>query len=113
MTLSKINYTIQLKVFKKIKIYDILILLVIKREVIGMRQLNIKEIETAVNQYGEIVIRKNNENNVVVMSMEEYNKNILRNEIIKALKKSEEEVENGEGIDSDMAFKELRQKYGY
>ena len=74
-----------------------------------MGQLNIKEIETAVNQYGEIVIRKN----VVVMSMEEYNKNILRNEIIKALKKSEEEVENGEGIDSDMAFKELRQKYGY
>ena len=66
-----------------------------------MGQLNIKEIETAVNQYGEIVIRKNNENNV------------LRNEIIKALKKSEEEVENGEGIDSDMAFKELRQKYGY
>ena len=44
MTLSKINYTIQLKVFKKIKIYDILILLVIKREVIGMGQLNIKEI---------------------------------------------------------------------
>lgn len=78
-----------------------------------MGQLNIKEIETAVNQYGEIVIRKNNENNVVVMSMEEYNKNVLRNEIIKALKKSEEEVENGEGIDSDMAFKELRQKYGY
>ena len=43
-----------------------------------MGQLNIKEIETAVNQYGEIVIRKNNENNVVVMSMEEYNKNILK-----------------------------------
>ena len=35
-----------------------------------MAQLNIKEIETAVNQYGEIVIRENNENNVVVMSME-------------------------------------------
>ena len=47
------------------------------------------------------------------MSMEEYNKNILKKEIIKALKKSEEEIENGEGIDSDKAFKELRQKYGY
>ena len=37
----------------------------------------------------------------------------LRKEIIKALKKSEEEIENGEGIDSDIAFEELRQKYEY
>lgn len=34
-------------------------------------------------------------------------------EIIKALKKSEEEIENGEGIESDKAFKELRKKYAY
>ena len=78
-----------------------------------MQHLNIQEIETAVNQYGEIVLSKNNKNNVIVMSMEEYNKNILRKEIIKALKKSEEEIEKGEGIDSDTAFEELRQKYGY
>jgi len=79
-----------------------------------MQQLiNLKEIESAVNQYGEIVLIKNNKNNVVVMSMEEYNKNILRKEIIRTLKKSEEEIEKGEGIDSDRAFKELRHKYGY
>ena len=41
------------------------------------------------------------------------NKNILREEIIKALKKSEQEIENEEGIESDEAFKKLRQKYGY
>ena len=78
-----------------------------------MQQINLKEIETAVNQYGEVVLSKNNKNNFVVMSMEEYNKNILREEIIKALKKSEQEIENGEGIESDEAFKKLRQKYGY
>lgn len=43
--------------------------------------------------------------------MEEYNKNILKKEIIKALKKSEQEIENGEGIESDEAFEELRKKY--
>ena len=37
----------------------------------------------------------------------------LDEEIIKALKKSEEEIENGEGIESDKAFKELRKKYAY
>ncbi len=79
-----------------------------------MQQLtNLKEIETAVNQYGEIVVSKNSKNNVVVMSMEEYNKKILKEEISKALKKSEQEIENGEGIESDEEFKELRQKYGY
>ncbi len=78
-----------------------------------MQQINLKEIETAVNQYGEIVLSKNNKNDFVVMSMEEYNKNILRKKIIKALKESEQEIENGDGIESDEAFKKLRQKYGY
>ena len=78
-----------------------------------MQQINLKEIETAINQYGEVVLSRNKKNNFVVMSMEEYNKNILREEIIKALKKSEQEIENGEGIESDEAFKKLRQKYGY
>lgn len=79
-----------------------------------MQQLtNIQAIETAVNEYGEIVISKNSKNNVVVMSMEEYNKKNMKKDIIKKLKKSEEEIERGEGVESDIAFKELRQKYGY
>ena len=74
---------------------------------------NIKELETVVNQNGEMVVSKNNRNNIVVMSMEEYKKKLMKNDIIKKLKKSEEEIENGEGIESDVVFKELRQKYGY
>lgn len=38
------------------------------------RLTNLKNIETAVNQYGEVVVSKNKKNNVVVMSMEEYKK---------------------------------------
>lgn len=33
----------------------------------------------------------------------------MRGDIINKLRKAEEEIENGEGIDSDVAFKELRQ----
>ena len=36
-----------------------------------------------------------------------------KKEIIEKLKKAEEEIERGEGIESDVFFKELRQKYGY
>ncbi len=79
-----------------------------------MQQLtNIHEIEIAVNEYGEIVICKNKENNVIVMSMEEYKKKNMKKDIIKKLKESEKEIENGEGIEADVAFKELRKKYGY
>lgn len=79
-----------------------------------MRQLiNMKNLETAVEEYGEIVISKNNKNNVIVMSMEEYNKENIEKDVIKKLKKLEQEIENREGIESDIAFKELRQKYGY
>ena len=37
----------------------------------------------------------------------------MKEDIIKKLKKSEEEIESGKGIEADAAFKELRQKYGY
>ena len=63
---------------------------------------NIQEIEKAVNQYGEIVISKNSKNDVIVMSMEEYNKKRIKEDIIKKLKQSEKEIEKGEGIESDV-----------
>jgi len=50
-------------------------------------------------------------------SIKEYRKTLMsknmRKDIIKKLKKSEEEIEKGEGIEAEIAFKELRQKYGY
>ncbi len=36
-----------------------------------------------------------------------------RDEIIEKLKIAEEEIEKGYGTESDIVFKELRQKYGY
>ena len=79
-----------------------------------MRQVkSIEEIEEAVKGYGEIVISKNHKNNVIFMSMEEYNRKNIEKYMIKELNKSEEEIEKGEGIESDIAFLELKEKYGY
>lgn len=39
--------------------------------------------------------------------------NIITEYIKEKLKKSEEEIEKGYGIEADIAFKELRQKYEY
>lgn len=69
----------------------------IKREVFKMQKLsNFYNAQTENNKEKGIALIKN-----------------TRKDIIKKLKQSEKEIENGEGIDSDMAFKELRLKYGY
>ena len=75
---------------------------------------NLKEaVELALDQYKKIIIDKNRSNNSFIIRVEDYNRKNMNNDIIKKLKKSEEEIEKGEGIDSDEAFEELRQKYGY
>ncbi len=79
-----------------------------------MQQLtNIQELEMAIDKNGEMVVSKNSKNNVIIMSMEEYKQRIMKEDIIKKLKKSEEEIESGKGIEADVAFNELRKKYGY
>ena len=73
----------------------------------------IKEIETAINKNGEMVITKNNKNNVVVMSMEEYRNNIFDDETIKCLLKSEDDIENGRTKKAREVIMELKDKYGF
>ncbi len=71
-----------------------------------MQQLtNIQELEKAIDKNGEMVVSKNSKNNVIIMSMEEYKQIIMKEDIIKKLKKSEEEIENGKGIEADVALK--------
>ncbi len=77
-----------------------------------MQQLkNIQEIETAVNEYGEIVISRNSKNNIIVMSMEEYRKKLLQYEIEQKLLQSEEDYRNGNIKDAEEVFKEWEEKY--
>ena len=79
-----------------------------------MQQLtNIEEIESAVNQYGEIVISKNSKNNVIVMSMEEYKKKMFEDKIEKKLLKAEKQIEEGKTVKATEVFKELEELYGF
>lgn len=73
---------------------------------------NLQNIKTAVNQYGEVVVSKNGKNNVVVMSMEEYKKKLLDEEIERKILKSEEDYKNGKVRKAEDVFKEWKLKYG-
>lgn len=74
---------------------------------------NIKEIETAINENGDMIISKNNKNNVIIMSMEEYKNNILDDETVNKLLKSEKDIENGRTRKATEVIKELKDKYGF
>ena len=74
---------------------------------------SLQQIETFINQNGEVIIGKNSKNSIVVMSMEEYRNNIFDNETVKKLLKSEEDIENGRTRKATEVIKELRTKYGF
>lgn len=74
---------------------------------------SLQDIETFINENGEVVIGKNSENNVIIMSMEEYTNNIFDREMIKKLLKSEEDIEKGRTKKATEVIKELRRKYGF
>ena len=77
------------------------------------KKVGLKEIETYINENGEIVIDKNNKNNETLMNMEEYRNNIFDKETVRKLLKSEEDIEKGRTRKASEVIKELRAKYGF
>ena len=59
-----------------------------------MRQIAIlKEIETEINENGDIVISKDKKDEEIVMGIEEYRKKILEEKIEKKLLKAEKQID--------------------
>lgn len=78
-----------------------------------MQAINIQEVETAMNKYGDIVLTKNDKNNVIVLSIEQYKEKLLDEEIEKKLLKAEKQIEEGKTVKATEVFKELEEKYGF
>ena len=78
-----------------------------------MQQLtNLQELEMAVNLNGEVVVTKNDKNNVILMSMEEYKKSLIKDKIKNNLIKAEEDIKLGRVRDAEEVFKEWNANYG-
>lgn len=78
-----------------------------------MQAINMQEVETAMNKYGDIVLTKNDKNNVIVLSIEQYKEKLLDEEIEKKLLKAEKQIEEGKTVKATEVFKELEEKYGF
>ncbi len=77
-----------------------------------MQQItNIQDLKTVVNQNGEMVITIDN-NNIILMKMEEYKRNLMKEDIERHLLKSEDDIRKGRVRDARGVFKEWKEKYG-
>ena len=74
---------------------------------------NLQELEMEINKNGEVVVSKNHNNNVIVMSIEEYKKKLLADEIERKLSRAEEQIESGKNVKASEVFKELEERYGF
>lgn len=74
---------------------------------------SLKEIESVINENGEMVISKNDTNKVIIMSLEEYKNNILDEETVNKLLKSEEDIEKGRTRKAAEVVEEFKAKYGF
>ncbi len=73
--------------------------------------IEIQDLESFLDEYGELIVRKTNKNNVVVMSLDEYKQ--FDTDIEEKLLKSEDDIKNGRTRDAVKVFEELEEKYGF
>ena len=78
-----------------------------------MQAINMQEVETAINKYGDVVLTKNSKDNIVVLSVEQYKDKLLNEEIERKLKKAKKQIEEGKTVKATEVFKELEEKYGF
>ena len=79
--------------------------------------ISINEFEKTVNSIDDIeepiIIKRENKEDLVVISLAEYKKSLLLTELSSKLAESEEQYKNGQVHSAESVFKELRDKYGY
>ena len=60
-----------------------------------------------------IFITKNGHGDMVVMSIEAYERDLALVDVYRKLAAAEKQIANGEVVDAETAFEKLRAKYGY
>lgn len=78
-----------------------------------MQAINIQEVETAINKYGDVVLTKNSKNNIVALSVEQYKEKLLNEKIEQKLLIAEKQIKEGKTVKAKDVFKELEEKYGF
>lgn len=81
------------------------------------KEITVKEFENTVNSIDNIeepiIVKRENKQDLIVISLEQYKKELFLTELSSILEKSEKEYEEGKVHNARTVFKGLREKYGY
>ena len=81
------------------------------------KEITVEEVVETINQYTNIdepiIIKRENKEDLVIISMEEYKKKVFLAELSKKVAEAEEDIEYGKVHDAKKVLEELRSKYGY
>ena len=81
------------------------------------KEITVKEIVDTLEQYTNIeepiIVKRDNKDDVVILSIEEYRKKIFLAELDKKLDEAEDDIKNNRVHKATDVFKELREQYGY
>ncbi len=81
------------------------------------KEITVKEIVDTLEQYTNIeepiIVKRDNKDDVVILSIEEYRKKIFLAELDKKLDEAEDDIKNNRVHKARDVFKELREQYGY
>ena len=81
------------------------------------KEITVKEIVDTLEQYTNIeepiIVKRDNKDDVVILSIEEYRKKIFLAELDKKLDEAEDDIKNNRVHKARDVFKELKEQYGY
>lgn len=81
------------------------------------KEITIREIETTLNNCEDIeepiIVKRENKKDVIIISIDEYQKNEYLSELSSKVAKGENDLKNNRVKDAKVVFGRLREKYGY
>lgn len=81
------------------------------------REITINEVEITLNKYENIeepiIVKRTNKKDVMIISIEEYQRKVYLAELSGKVAKGEDDLKNNRIKDARDVFGRLREKYGY
>jgi len=81
------------------------------------KEITIQEVENTLNEYEDfenpVIVKRGNKKDVIIISIDEYQKNLFLSELSKKVAKGEDDLKNNRVRDAREVFGRLREKYGY
>ena len=81
------------------------------------KEIAVKDIENVINSYTSIeepiIVKRDNKEDLIIISMEEFRKMAFLNELDKKLLEGEDDIKNGRIYSARKVFEELGEEYGF